>query len=324
MDAALQCTLCSNRYNTADRIPRFLPCGHTFCNSCLISILAHPSPECPDDSVAIPYSSPDLLPKNVLLLKLVSKTKQILCTEHKKKLEYVCMTEKIKICSYCALLGAHKDHDVKPLEEIMNEVHMRARCLLDMLEMMDRTEIEIDGTVMDYLEKVNKKFVQKKSETEEKIKKKFKKIRKLIDTLEKSTLETVAKNIEFIESAITAAKETPKRICAQSREWKDVARDVLDLVDARCEDPNSVVFEILGKDTNDLLSFGEKLLTELDGARAITNQKFDDMIESLKVEFAEKGVNNLCKVYPLSTFNFKQEEPQTESLIGHSPDSSLV
>lgn len=323
MEAALQCSLCSNRYNTTDRIPRFLPCGHTFCNSCLISLLSHPTPECPDDLVAIPYPSPELLPKNVSLLKLVSKSKQFLCADHKKKLEYVCMTEKMKICSYCALLGSHKDHDVRSLEEVMSEVHMRARCLLDILEMIDKTETEIDNNVMEYLEKVHKKFILKKAEVEEKAQKNFKKLRKLIDQLEKTTLESLNKNIEYIEMTLQTSKDLPKKICGQSREWKEIAKDMLDLVDAKCEDHNNVVFEILGKDTNELLDYGEKLLTDLDGVRSISSQKFDELVDSLRVEFSNQGVSSLCKVYPLYTLS-KQDDFTNDTLIGHSPESSLV
>jgi hypothetical protein len=122
------------------------------------------------------------------------------------------MTEKIKICSYCALLGSHKDHEVRSYEEIMSEVHDKAKFLLEILEMVTRAEQEIDCTVMEYLDKAYKKIIQKKTEIEEKAKKNFKKIRKAIDTLEKNTMDSLQKNIDYIENMIVNAREMPKKI----------------------------------------------------------------------------------------------------------------
>ena len=42
-----------------------------------------------------------------------------ICTLHSKTLQYICLTDKEKLCADCAIIGKHRDsknHNLKPLE----------------------------------------------------------------------------------------------------------------------------------------------------------------------------------------------------------------
>lgn len=73
MEIDLACPLCSNDY--AENNPaRLLPCGHTFCHNCLLTLLQEQQASlvCPDDQRPITLSgTPSDLPKNIALMKLV-------------------------------------------------------------------------------------------------------------------------------------------------------------------------------------------------------------------------------------------------------------
>ncbi|XP_026275509.2 uncharacterized protein LOC113204522 [Frankliniella occidentalis] len=45
MDAAMECNICTQRYNFGDRIPKVMPCGHTACLQCLWQV-DHKCPRC--------------------------------------------------------------------------------------------------------------------------------------------------------------------------------------------------------------------------------------------------------------------------------------
>ena len=47
------------------------------------------------------------------------------CSVHKKKLEIVCLLDKARICSSCALFGEHRTHQVLPVEEVVLRVQSK-------------------------------------------------------------------------------------------------------------------------------------------------------------------------------------------------------
>ena len=47
----LECPICMERYSPQERIPKVLPCGHTFCNICLENVASRQRLECPNCKV---------------------------------------------------------------------------------------------------------------------------------------------------------------------------------------------------------------------------------------------------------------------------------
>ena len=67
---SLDCSLCCERLNEAERCPRLLTCGHSFCSECLASL---PQEECPNCRKPFKLESSGVsnLPKNFALLDVI-------------------------------------------------------------------------------------------------------------------------------------------------------------------------------------------------------------------------------------------------------------
>ena len=311
---ALDCFLCSEPYNTSNKAPRFLQCGHTYCTECCQIILDNKPSECPEDSTPITYSSIESIPKNQALLKLLSNSK--ICPIHKNKQEYVCINCKTQICSRCALMGAHRDHEIKRMEEVKQEVFMQATLLVDMLEIIDKTENELSGTIMVKLEETAEIYDKKRTEIEKLIKSEFMQMRSQIDQLEKSVLKDLEKHFDDIENVIASSREFPKVIYKQAGEWKDMARNLLESIDTKNQDPSSILFKMLASSNVELFQAGEKLLTDLEGIKDIKIEKIIEDIQALGVEFVKGVIPTLCKVVkkPVKRFNDSYEIGQSNIL----------
>ena len=59
------------------------------------------------------------------------------CMEHNRKLEIICIQDRMRICSTCALFGGHKGHDVRMEPEVVNELTIRTELLIQMYQIVD-------------------------------------------------------------------------------------------------------------------------------------------------------------------------------------------
>ena len=84
------------------------------------------------------------------------------CREHGRKLEIICLDHKCRICTNCALFGSHKNHDVKPEEEVFKEIKIRGECLIDMAQIIEKNRNML--TDEEYLGKISNKIKNKHDE----------------------------------------------------------------------------------------------------------------------------------------------------------------
>lgn len=47
------------------------------------------------------------------------------------------MDDKCKSCAECALFGKHKGHEIRTNSDVMQEITVRAECLLDLLSLIE-------------------------------------------------------------------------------------------------------------------------------------------------------------------------------------------
>jgi len=57
-----------------------------------------------------------------------------MCPTHNRKLEIICIQDRVRICANCALFGEHKGHDVRMENDVVAEIESRTELLMTMYE----------------------------------------------------------------------------------------------------------------------------------------------------------------------------------------------
>mmetsp|Transcript_16064 Transcript_16064/g.29445 ORF Transcript_16064/g.29445 Transcript_16064/m.29445 type:complete len:447 (+) Transcript_16064:725-2065(+) len=293
----LSCGICLNQFNAETNLPRMLPCGHTYCHDCLSRLFQQEEvPKCPEDDEVISASAPEGLPKNFALLRLVQKQVKgsndpTMCKDHKKKLEYICMEEKVKICANCALVGVHRGHDIKLQEDIMNEIAIRAECLLDMLQIIERSQsFVLDEPIKIKLDSLYDVYLRRKDKLTSELDAKFVSYHAKLDEMQATAKHELGNCFQEIESHFVNIRDMPKLIDSQASGWKQNAKDKLQGMSAKSDDPSYIAFEMLESNANELLEQGEKILMELEGMKDLPINPLEQVVSKLQVKYSDLSV----------------------------------
>lgn len=68
-----------------------------------------------------------------------------MCQEHQRKLEVICIDHQTRICTNCALFGVHKNHNIKPEDDVLLEITNRAETLLNLFQEIDQNQKNIES-----------------------------------------------------------------------------------------------------------------------------------------------------------------------------------
>ena len=76
MENIVECSICLEKYNKKDKLPRILSCGHTFCTSCIKKIKSKNSSEnhikCPIDlKIGFETNNVEEIPINRIVVDLI-------------------------------------------------------------------------------------------------------------------------------------------------------------------------------------------------------------------------------------------------------------
>lgn len=94
-----------------------------------------------------------------------------MCLEHQRKLEVVCIDHQIRICTKCALFGVHKNHNIKPEEDVIMELSNRAHSLLKLFKEVDQNQKNVESE--QFFNAYKAKIQEKQEELCENINQKF-------------------------------------------------------------------------------------------------------------------------------------------------------
>lgn len=301
----LSCPVCNNPFDNEQKIPLMLSCGHSYCKGCLSKLFESGGVACPEDGTPISNPSVDSLPKNIALLHIISRLpkKQNLsntCAAHRRQLEYVCVEDRARVCAECAIFGVHKGHDIRPLEEVMKDVTMRAECLIDMLQIIEKSQFSVmDDGIKSRLDTLYEHYCRRRLELEKDLRDGFQKLHKNLKDIEAAALTSLQKNFNYIEANIVNIRDMPKLIDSQATNWKNRAKDKLDLLSQHSEDTNYIAFEILDSSCSDLFQLGEKLMVDLEELKDLKVEPLEDLVQGLSVEFTDNPLSNLVQVKAL-------------------------
>lgn len=100
------------------------------------------------------------------------------CEEHNRKLEIICIQDRMRICSTCALFGAHKGHDVRMEHEVVGELAVRTELLIQMYQIVD--DISQNRVDQAHVNQMNTEFRQKSNELRSNLKEKFNELKMIL------------------------------------------------------------------------------------------------------------------------------------------------
>ena len=100
----LECKVCFLPYDSQENRPKLLPCGHSLCKECLVSMLSRNRSfiECPIDRREHSLSSVEVCPDNYDLLEALQAV-ELSCSQHSQLLAVTyCNQQCITLCQNCA------------------------------------------------------------------------------------------------------------------------------------------------------------------------------------------------------------------------------
>ncbi|CAH1792306.1 unnamed protein product [Owenia fusiformis] len=155
----VSCTVCLSLYNEEDHMPKLLPCHHSFCRSCLDTLLNNSIIVCPScrkthriadgvDALQTNFyvtNMKELLRRDCSLEDIIEKEvkpKEVKgCTKHHNQpLSFFCVSCTAVICRDCTVLGHNmgQGHVVKEISEVKDEN------LMDLKNILSKTNVAFD------------------------------------------------------------------------------------------------------------------------------------------------------------------------------------
>ena len=100
----MECVVCFKFFNEKERRPRILECGHTFCETCIISMINRRS-DCAKCRKKIEYRSIEEVIVNYAVISMMDKRpKGNLCKTHLVRKDFYCRKCKLQICGNCVAI----------------------------------------------------------------------------------------------------------------------------------------------------------------------------------------------------------------------------
>jgi len=94
-----------------------------------------------------------------------------ICKEHGKKMEFVCLNHQCRVCANCALVGIHKNHDIRSEEEVLKEIARKADKLVEVFEGIETTQTVMPQDLFNEL--FQRKLKEKSRELEDRVHRRF-------------------------------------------------------------------------------------------------------------------------------------------------------
>lgn len=220
-DVFLRCLICRDVFNESEKLPKTLPCHHSFCLQCFLEMFRVEGEyrqslssafrgmpravkiQCPTCRDSIIASEEDLrrLPNDHTVLELLSFVHETgitdiaYCTKHQlQPLNFFCEPCAIPVCSDCTVLD-HKElngHQVMNMEEALNKYTPIINETIN--EMERRKEEHLMRRT--HIEQAMEKLAEMETQVTDKIKLTFQKLREVIDEREREILSMSEQEME--------------------------------------------------------------------------------------------------------------------------------
>ena len=135
------CTICMEQYNDSHKLPKMLPCAHTFCKTCIKQYADQHFNgfNCPLCSTKVNISAKDVekLNNNLTLISFMDKLKvtpddkvnakevkekaKMDCNQHGREAQHICLSCNVPLCAKCMLGKEHRAHDLALIEDFYSD-----------------------------------------------------------------------------------------------------------------------------------------------------------------------------------------------------------
>ncbi|XP_038671545.1 E3 ubiquitin-protein ligase TRIM11-like [Scyliorhinus canicula] len=122
------------------------------------------------------------------------------CTEHQKLLEIYCKDDAVCVCSFCALIGSHKSHNLISISEAVKELRNNLKDQQDKLKI----NAEASQVALKDLQKEKQNALAAIKEKEINIEEKYEALRQQIDNEEREAFEAVDREQICVTAEIDA------------------------------------------------------------------------------------------------------------------------
>ena len=239
MDDLTHCTICFEAYgDSEDRVPRLLPCTHTFCSACVKRLIRNKRLVCPQDNQKhTAVKGAICFPQNRYILRPVKDSLNSIdefetCERHNRLKTLYCKDVGCNrpVCQLC-MLQKHKTHDVEDIVEVIENMRETAAKTAEWLSSnlhsssrkaeKDKREMQqkidhLARTLRDNSEYDAKRFDSKIFEIEEQIAT----VNSISDSISmKSPFQEIKQKVKTLEEIRRTIHQTLKKnICYQSYE----------------------------------------------------------------------------------------------------------
>jgi hypothetical protein len=205
-----------------------------------------------------------------------------MCQKHHRPLEVICLDDKEKICTNCALYGEHKTHTFINEEDFFKEISLKAEILIDLYELIDFNINTFDQCTDTTCED---KFNELKRQTEDF----FTDIYERLRQREKEILdELVRKKEEVIKNSL---KTIPQSLLQRAEEWKGAVQNKLDRLNEITDNEKEELFQLIDNNNvnQDLISAAESIVDDFSKTKSTHMEKY---INTYSIDTDRNRTNN--------------------------------
>jgi len=220
-----------------------------------------------------------------------------ICKEHGKKMEFVCLNHQCRVCANCALVGIHKNHDIRSEEEVLKEIARKADKLVEVFEGIETTQTVMPQDLFNEL--FQRKLKEKSRELEDRVHRRFEECIMLMKAREKRVIEEINSKFSLLQIQLQTLNEFPFDLKTKLNMWREGAQVLLCTISDKA-DRGEIIYEMLDDKSSykpDLISEGEKLVHELKRHSESPIDKLDRELNKLTLSFSNNfnsNVESLC------------------------------
>ena len=361
------CPICSINFNENKNEPRILiKCGHSICINCLKEKINNDEKIliCPLDNIKYEnINSVEIFPKNLALielfrnkkieyltspqpkvksnkLKLIESIKKIsdkktnikqLCKIHpNKNLEIICLDDKCKICTNCALFGEHKNHNIINIDDFEKEIEIKSELLINLFDIIEKKFKDLNLNLVNEFKYDNILKI---------INDKINYISNLINSFEKKMIikikndgekyqEEIKNKFNFLTEKILFFKSIPNNLKITIEKWKKLVQNKLNILNVISDkelDCSILIESEKENGYNSLIEKGNSIINEYESVNLFPYNEIINEINKFSISFDEN--NFLLKSFIIidKEINFTEifNKIKLESSKSQNPKASI-